>query len=289
MTHNELAQDLAEHIRRKSGRLVWMDMQLGPSGSPRPDVYSIEPSFAKFRPIAYEIKVSVADYRRDVTTGKWQSYLPYSSGIVFAVPLGLIEKKDLPQGCGLMVRSQAGWTTLKAPTLNPIMTLPHEAWCKLLIDGIGREVARWRNEAMPEICDAWMARRSIGKKLGEDVRRLLDERGWAESRFKEETQKLKEASEGASAKALEFEKKAMEQARLEASKVDGIRLELAVALGLPADSTVRAIQNAAQEQAFRLAEENEVYVLRRALRNVQKSLNDALKEPALASVMEDGK
>jgi len=81
----------------------------------------------------------------------------------------------------------------------------------------------------------------------------------------------------------------MEQARLEASKVDGIRRELAVALGLPADSTVRAIQNAAQEQAFRLAEENEVYVLRRALRNVQKSLNDALKEPALASVMEDGK
>lgn len=70
-THNALADDLASHVRQRTGRIVWTDMQLGPSGSPRPDVYSIEPSFAKFRPLAYEVKVSVADYRRDVAAGKY--------------------------------------------------------------------------------------------------------------------------------------------------------------------------------------------------------------------------
>lgn len=34
MTHNELAEDLAQHLRGGTGRMVWTDTQLGPSGSP---------------------------------------------------------------------------------------------------------------------------------------------------------------------------------------------------------------------------------------------------------------
>lgn len=113
--HDDLAEDLADHLRGISDRMVWTNMQLGPSGSPRPDVYTLAKSFSRPRPMAYEIKVSLPDYRRDVTSGKWQSYLDYSSAVVFVVPAGLITKADLPAGCGLMTRSDKGWRTAKAP------------------------------------------------------------------------------------------------------------------------------------------------------------------------------
>jgi hypothetical protein len=31
--HNDLARDLAEHLRQNTARMVWEDMQLGPSGT----------------------------------------------------------------------------------------------------------------------------------------------------------------------------------------------------------------------------------------------------------------
>ena len=94
--HDELARDLAQHLREKSDRLVWTDMQLGPAGSPRPDVYSLPCSFTRFMPIAYECKISVADFRRDVTAGKWTSYMQFAAGVIFAAPAGLVGKDDLP-------------------------------------------------------------------------------------------------------------------------------------------------------------------------------------------------
>lgn len=39
--HDELAQSLAAHLRGDA-RMIWCDLQLGPSGSPRPDVYTID-------------------------------------------------------------------------------------------------------------------------------------------------------------------------------------------------------------------------------------------------------
>ena len=118
--HDQLANDLAEHLAKQTDRIIWTDMQLGPSGSPRPDVYSIPKSYSGYKPIAYECKVSVSDFRSDITKGKWQSYLKYSSGVIFAVPKGLITKDDLPKGCGLIVRSENGWRMVKGPTLTPI-------------------------------------------------------------------------------------------------------------------------------------------------------------------------
>lgn len=116
-THDDLARDLAMHVL-STKRLVWCDMQLGPAGSPRPDVYALDKSFAHPRAITYECKVSVADFRADVTAGKWQSYLGFSSGVYFAAPAGLLKKEDVPNGCGLIVRGEEGWRTLRAPTLQ---------------------------------------------------------------------------------------------------------------------------------------------------------------------------
>lgn len=282
MKHDELANDLAQHLREKTGRIVWTDMQLGPVGSPRPDAYSIEPSFTKFRPIAYEVKVSQSDYRRDITAGKWQTYLPFSAGVIFAVPAGLVERSALPEGCGLIVRNADGWRTIKAPTLRPIETLPHTAWVKLFIDGMGREVARQLAEKRPELADEWSMRRKIGQQLGNDVRNVLDDRATAENRYKYETQRLLDVTEGISKEVREHERRIRQRMERDSAAIDAVRAELAQALGLPASASVSRIQMAAAEQALRLSRDGEVQSLRHALSMTQRALSDGLSAPSLA-------
>lgn len=281
VTHDELAFDLANHIRQKSGRLVWTDMQLGPSGSPRPDVYSLEPSFVKFRPMAYEVKVSVADYRRDVTSGKWQTYLPYAAGITFAVPAGLIDKKELPEGCGLMTRSEAGWRTVKAPTLRPINTLPHEAWCKLLIDGLAIEVARSDMENRPRMTADWQAQRQVGKAVGEQVAQILSDRAAAQSYYEDQTRRIRELANGENEMLRRQEKAILDEARAAAQLILEDRQELAVALGLTPEATPRVIRNALREQISRLNRDSEIANLRETLNRVKRELDSALEQPVM--------
>jgi len=287
MTHDELAYDLAHHLSEKTGRIVWTDMQLGPVGSPRPDVYSIDPSFMRFRPLAYEVKVSKSDYRRDITSGKWQTYLPFAAGVIFAVPAGLVARSELPEGCGLMVRNADGWRTIKAPTLNPIKTLPHKVWVKLLIDGIKREAARQLAEKRPALADEWSMRYKIGKKLGNDVRNVLDDRATAEDRYRQETQRLRDVTrdvtESISKKIREHEQRIRQSMERDAAAIDAVRAELTQALGLPVNSSVNHIQIAAAEQVRRLSRDDEVWNLRRALSMAQRALSDGLSVPDLAA------
>lgn len=140
--HDALAADLAGHLFAPE-RMVWRDMQLGPVGSPRPDVYTIAKSFVRPNPTAYECKVSVSDFRSDVTAGKWQSYLQYASAVVFAAPAGLISAKDIPTMCGLILRHDQVWRLAKKPTICPV-EIPQLAFLKLLIDGVEREGPRFR-------------------------------------------------------------------------------------------------------------------------------------------------
>lgn len=137
-THDALQRDLADHLSASRDRFIWEDMQMGPAGSPRPDVYTLNKSYSNPKPLTYEIKISKADLRSDLTKGKWQSYLDFSSGVIFAVPAGLMSKKDLPAGCGLIVRHENVWRTAKAPTLNPVK-LSQKMMLKMIIDGISRE------------------------------------------------------------------------------------------------------------------------------------------------------
>lgn len=141
-THDGLAEDLAAHLRSNTDRMVWTDMQLGAVHSSRPDVYALPKSYSRFQPIAYECKVSMSDFRSDVTKGKYTDYLAFASGVVFACPAGLLKKEDVPHGAGLMVRGHDGWRSLKKPALIKCDTLPRDAWMKLLIDGARRDIQR---------------------------------------------------------------------------------------------------------------------------------------------------
>ena len=63
--HDQLAEDLAAHLKAPD-RMVWLNMQLGPRGSPRPDVYTIYKSYVRPQPTAYEVKISREDFRSDI-------------------------------------------------------------------------------------------------------------------------------------------------------------------------------------------------------------------------------
>ena len=161
--HDDLAHDLASHLRGMTDRRVWVDMQLGPAGSTRPDVYTMPCSFSRFTPIAYECKVSVSDFRADVTKGKYTDYLAYASGVIFACPVGLLRRDDIPKGAGLMTRGEDGWHVLKAPTLSKCPELPRSFWLKLVMDGERRD--HERQAYMDEHCKRSLNEYRVQQKL----------------------------------------------------------------------------------------------------------------------------
>lgn len=133
LNHDELAHSLAMHLKAPN-RMVWENLICGSSGNVRPDVYTLQKSFTNPNPMAYEIKVSVSDFRSDVTKAKWHNYKRYAYGVTFAVPMGLITKNDLPEGCGLMTFNGQSWRTVKKATLHP-RELSTQFLLKLLMDG----------------------------------------------------------------------------------------------------------------------------------------------------------
>jgi hypothetical protein len=165
--HNELMEDLASHLKAPA-RMVWLDLQLGPSGSPRPDVFTLAKSLVRPRPTAYEVKISREDFRRDVTACKWSSYLEYAHSVVFAVPTGLIDKREVPEQCGLIVRHENVWRLAKAATINP-RPIAQEALLKLIIDGVEREGPAVRQKYW----DAYDRQRQFAKKFGAEAARWV--------------------------------------------------------------------------------------------------------------------
>ncbi|AHE56023.1 hypothetical protein [Sphingomonas sanxanigenens] len=163
--HDALAEDLAQHLRSDQ-RMVWTDMQIGPAGSPRPDVYTLEKSYSKPMPTAYECKISRSDLRSDTTSGKWQKYLSFAGAVVFAVPDGLCTAADIPVGCGLIVRKAQTWRHVRKATRSAV-ALPMDAAMKLLIDGVGR----CTGPRLPQMrhADLWRENAAVRKKFGAAV------------------------------------------------------------------------------------------------------------------------
>lgn len=181
--HDDLAADLAAYLRGNDReRIVWCDMQLGPAGSPRPDVYVIGKSYSKFTPLAYECKISRADFFADVNVGKWQKYLAFASAVVFAVPDGLVKATELPDGAGLIVRKDAVWRMAKSPRVNVLDNLPRTAWMKLVMDGLHR-VERGQRVAHNEYL---LRERAFKAALGDEIAKLVADRDTMKWRIEQE-------------------------------------------------------------------------------------------------------
>ena len=224
MTHDDLAASLAGHLRGPD-RMVWYDIQLGPSGSPRPDVYTLQKSFVRPTPMAYEVKVSTSDFRADVTAGKWQSYLTFACGVVFACHAGLLERADVPEHCGLIELRGERWRYAKRPTLRPV-EVPERAWLKLLIDGVAREGgAALRRRAWSSMGTFDAVRKRHGEHVALAVRNLMA----ADDVIKDAERQARYAIESADRRAKQITEAAAE-------KVAPLRAELCRVLDLRPDA-----------------------------------------------------
>ncbi|WP_175910687.1 hypothetical protein [Burkholderia metallica] len=274
-THDDLAKDLAAHLRGASDRLVWTDMQLGPAGSPRPDVYTVPCSFARFQPVAYECKISVADFRRDVTAGKWTSYLRFAAGVIFAAPAGLLKKEDIPAGCGLIVRGPDGWRSLKGPTLKNVDNLPRDAWIKLIIDGMGRLADQSYEQLRAGLCNEWTLEKKLRARLGDVVADAVRDQLDAERRLKDATERLENLAEEAENERRLILDRAKKHAEQDAAQIDSARIELARALGLPASAGAWEIASACKQAVRRVSIDAEVKRLRQQLERIQAAIESA--------------
>ncbi|WP_321574903.1 hypothetical protein [Burkholderia sp. BE17] len=254
---------------------MWTDMQLGSSGSPRPDVYTVPCSFARFQPVAYECKISVADFRRDVTAGKWTSYLRFAAGVIFAAPAGLLKKEDIPAGCGLIVRGPDGWRSLKGPTLKNVDNLPRDAWIKLIIDGMARLANTNLEQLRVGLHSEWSIEKTLRKRLGDIVADATRDRLHAERRLKLATERLEGLAQEAESERRLILDRAKEDAQRDAAQVDGARIELARALGLPDGASAGQIARACREAARRLSVEPEIKRLRQQLERIQIAIGSA--------------
>lgn len=273
--HDELAHDLAEKFRADTSVMVWENMQMGPSGTQRPDVYVLPKSYSRFTPTTYEIKVSMSDFRSDVTAGKWQGYLKYSSAVVFAAPAGLISKDDVPAGCGLILRHDEVWRTVKKPTLQRIETLPHETWMKMMIDGLERQ----KREAIRQrpTGSEWAVEQKLRVTFGEDVaclvRRALFSRSGLANEVAEAEKKRLEIRQGTEAYARSHR----ESVEREIGRLTAEQQGLAVALGLEEGASLRQLASAISAACHRLRGDSEVDRLTRLFQRIQEVTADGLK------------
>lgn len=271
--HDELASDLANYLRETRGVLAWEDMQLGPAGSARPDVYTIPKSYSKFRPMVYECKVSVSDFRADITKGKWHNYLKYACGVVFAVPSGLITKNDLPDGCGLIVRSDASWRMSKGPTMQALENMPRDAWLKLMMDGTRREGDRGRIEGR----NIWHASQALIKRFGEDAGELIRETSGDLERLRKLQASVRDQAAELEQFRREARKKAQAEVQREIADLSDAQKDLAEELGLPRNASPKELQMAIWKARRRFTEDAEMNRLKRAFRMAKNALEDGLE------------
>jgi hypothetical protein len=234
--HDPLVESLAGHLLAPD-RMVWRDMQLGPSGTARPDVFTMFKSYAHPQAMAYECKVSRADFRSDVTSGKWQTYLKFASGVYFAVEAGLIDKREVPEHCGLIVLTGGRWRAQKKPVLNPAWELPRSAWLKMLIDGVSREGANGSRRAA---ATDWRYTRTLEDRHGEILAKTIRDRLGAEDEIAMAKIQAKRIEDGARQSAERIRK----EAQMVEEMIPGLRAQLCEVLELPPEADHYAIQRA---------------------------------------------
>ena len=271
--HDSLLADLAEHLA-KPERMMWLDMPMGPAGSQRPDIWSLNKSFTRPNATTYEIKVSVNDYRSDITKGKWQGYLKYSCAVIFCVPQGLISKKDLPPGCGLMIRGENGWRTLKAPTMSRMPEIPGDVWLKLLMRGIEKEYKTVRSASIPVLNQYANDKRNFSKDVHTAITDLAQARYAVERAKKNAENILNQAKQ----QEMHIYEKAKEHVSKEREALAVVREELSKALGinLAERSWAWTARKEVQLLLDRLDRDKEISRLTKALGEVQQTLSKQL-------------
>ncbi len=146
-TGKDLAKDLAEN-RDQSKWLTWTEIPLGSvmwanGRTPRADGLTCRKSFSSPSFMIYEVKISRSDFLADINIGKYQVYFDHCCQLYFAAPKGLIKKEEVPEGTGLIVRGENGWSVTKAAPRRE-HTPSVELLLKLLMKGYEDRLVQWK-------------------------------------------------------------------------------------------------------------------------------------------------
>lgn len=281
--HDELQADLARHLRGSTDRMVWCDTQLGPSGSPRPDIFAIAKSYSQFKADAYEIKISVSDLRSDTTSGKWQKYLKFAHRVWFAIPAGLVRLDEIPRQCGVIVRHENVWRAARKPISQALDTLPRDAWIKLLIEAFPNAPMHDAHRPRPRPSDEWTLHELARKKFGGEIGQLLDARRAARSRYEDATRQIDHEAERQRERLKRLEEHGAEKARLLERSLTRAEADLAKRFGLPENATPSQLVTALDKLDAAL----QSHSLKRAIKDLQHlqevldSVSAAQKHPPI--------
>lgn len=267
--HDELLDDLAQHLAGYSNAMMWRDMQLGPAGSPRPDIFTMFKSYSRPRPAAYEVKARRSDFLADVTEGKYLKYYKFAATVVFAVPRGLIKLNELPVGCGLIVRSEKGWRHLRKPIVQGV-SLKWELMQKLLIDGVHREGPMRRLKGFNQ----YSAQKKLAAEFGQEVVQVLNDIESAKNRAKQ----IIFRAEHSASRIKEKYEQAMPITMSTVAGVLGIDLKDMQPnnIRLAITDAVEQLTGQAKEREFKVREQAVRYAAERALdslKQLQETLN----------------
>lgn len=278
MTHDELQEDLARHLRGGTDRMVWTNTQLGPSGSPRPDVFTIDKSYANFKADAYEIKVTVPDLRHDITAGKWQKYMQFAHRVWFAFPRGLVPVAEIPRECGIILLGDGGWRAARKPVAQVLPTLPRDAWLKLLIKSCPSQAVGHRMS--PRVASDWTVAQVVRKKLGAEAAELFRDRASADGRYEHETQRRDKLADQMRNETDKLMQQNREQVEREKLYLDSAMKVLGEQLGLkPEEITANALTDAIQR--FRNAIRcHDIGRMIKSLQILEKAVDVTERQPA---------
>jgi hypothetical protein len=168
----ELGEDLAR-VLQGAGYMVWTNQPLGSVSwdhVPIADVIAISKSYKPVIKI-YEIKTSRGDFQADVYRGKYLNYINFCNYFYFATPAKLIDKNELPEGCGLTVHGDKNWRSLKAAPRHDCQ-LDSNLLMALLMKGYQNHFEEYRRleiDYLKNYPDLVTAALHFGVKLSNDI------------------------------------------------------------------------------------------------------------------------
>lgn len=128
-THDALAADLLD-ARHLVGEIAMERLSIRGGVL---DVAAMRLSWSRPRLTGYEVKISRADFLADVRPGKYRNYLPSLERLYFAVPRGLIDKRECPVECGLLFRGEKGWYSARSAPARPVAPERHAGFVQALL------------------------------------------------------------------------------------------------------------------------------------------------------------
>jgi hypothetical protein len=144
-------------------------------GCRRMDAWVLRSTWSPVTTIGYEIKTDRHDFLRD---DKWPEYLPYCHLFYFVCPPKLIDRAEVPEGCGLIYAGKRLYTRVKAPRRAPDAEKLRELMTYVLMSRISVKANMHQDDAgdASGYWRAWLERREQNDVLGRSVSREFHRR-----------------------------------------------------------------------------------------------------------------